>query len=170
MGARNYGAELELRRSLSSMAGDLWGLLRDVSVLVNYTYVDSRIEIDPNESALSLTNPNHPLTGQPDQLANVGLEWRRPEWGTGVRMLYNHVGEKLFTGGTLGLPDVYEEPRDSFDLIWTQELAFVTPGLGLKMSATNLTDEERLWTQGGGTYRRYDPGRTFGLSLSYEPF
>jgi outer membrane receptor protein involved in Fe transport len=166
MGARNYGAELELRREL----GSLWAGLRDVSAVVNYTYVDSQIEIDPNESALSLTNPDHPLTGQPEQLGNVGLEWRQPEWGSALRLLYNHVGEKLFTGGTFGLPDVYEEARDTFDLIWSQELAFVAPGLGVKLSGTNLTDEERLWTQGGGTYRRYEPGRTFGLSLSYEPF
>lgn len=166
MGATNYGAELELRRSL----GSLFGGLRNVSAVVNYTYVDSQIEIDPDESALSLTNPEHPLTGQPEQLANVGLEWTQPEWGISLRMLYNHVGEKLFTGGTLGLPDVYEDARDTFDLIYSQELAFVAPGLGLKLSGTNLTDEERVWTQGGGIYRRYEPGRTFGLSLSYEPF
>ncbi len=166
MGATNYGAELEFRRSL----GSLFDGLRNLSAVVNYTYVDSEIQIDPDESALSLTNPDHPLTGQPDQLANVALEWVQADWGTGLRLLYNHVGERLFTGGTLGLPDVYEDARDTFDLIYTQELAFVAPGLGLKLSGTNLTGEERVWTQGGGIYRRYEPGRTFGFSLSYEPF
>jgi outer membrane receptor protein involved in Fe transport len=165
-GARNYGAEVEFRRDL----GSLWEPLEDFTAVLNYTYVDSEIEIDPNQSALALTNPTHPLTGQPDQVGNLMLAWARPEWGTGVHVLVNHVGEKLYAGGTLGVPDVFEDARSSLDVVWNQDLAFLAQGLSVKLSGSNLTDEAREWTQGGEIFRGYDPGRTYGLSLTYEPF
>jgi outer membrane receptor protein involved in Fe transport len=132
--------------------------------------VDSKIEIDPNQAALALTNPTHPLTGQPDQVGNLMLEWDRPEWGTGLRLLFNHVGDKLYVGGTLGVPDVFEDARTIVDAVWSQELAFLARGLSLKLSGSNLSGEERVWSQGGEVFRAYDPGRTYGLSFSYEPF
>jgi outer membrane receptor protein involved in Fe transport len=165
-GARNYGAEVEFRRNL----GSLWGALEDFTAILNYTYVDSKIEIDPNQAALALTNPTHPLTGQPDQVGNLMLEWDRPEWGTGLRLLFNHVGDKLYVGGTLGVPDVFEDARTTVDAVWSQELAFLARGLSLKLSGSNLSGEERVWSQGGEVFRAYDPGRTYGLSFSYEPF
>jgi outer membrane receptor protein involved in Fe transport len=110
------------------------------------------------------------LTGQPDQVGNLMLEWDRPEWGTGLRLLFNHVGDKLYVGGTLGVPDVFEDARTTVDAVWSQELAFLARGLSLKLSGSNLSGEERVWSQGGEVFRAYDPGRTYGLSFSYEPF
>lgn len=169
-GARNYGLEVELRRDLSFIGATLWEPLEDFSAVLNYTYVDSEIEIDPDQAALALTNPTHPLTGQPDQVGNLMLAWDRPDWGTGVHLLLNHVGEKLYAGGTFGIPDVLEEDRTSLDFVYNQDLAFLAQGLAIKLSGSNLTGEERLWTQGGEVFRAYDPGRTYGLSVSYEPF
>lgn len=163
-GAVNWGAELEVRRNL----GSLWEGLERFDTTFNYTWVDSEIEIDPEATAL--TNPTRPLAGQPDQVANVMIDWSAPEWGTSLRLLANYVGEKVSRGGTLGLPDVLEEDRTTVDMVWRQDLDRFLQGLSLKLSGTNLTDEERVWSQGGGIFRRYDPGRSYGLSLSYELF
>ena len=162
--ATNWGGELELRRNLGSLSK---GLER-FSVIGNYTYVDSEIEIDPDDTAL--TNPTRPLAGQPDQVVNLMLDWNHPELGTGLRLLVNFVGDKVARGGALGVPDVIEEERTTVDLVWRQELAFLADGLSAKLSGSNLTDEGRLWTQGGGVFRAYDPGRSYGLSLSYDLF
>ncbi|HEX2254354.1 MAG TPA: TonB-dependent receptor [Thermoanaerobaculia bacterium] len=167
-GARNYGLELELRRDLGSLAR----MLREVTAIVNYTWVDSEIRIDP--TATILTNPTRALVGQPDQVANLVLEWARPAWGTGLRLLVNHTGEKVAQGGALGLPDVLEEARSTLDLVYRQDLGTwfrgAAPGLTFKLSGANLLGEEKRWTQGGETFRVYEPGRELGVSLSYSLF
>lgn len=162
--AENFGFELELRRHLAS----LWTPLSNWTAIVNYTWVDSEISIDPTQT--SATNPTRPLAGQPDQVANLVLEWVQPRWGSTARVLWNYSGEKVAFGGQLGLPDVLEEPWSTLDLVWSQDLGGWVPGLSLKLSAANLLDEEREWTQGNGTFRAYEPGVSYGLSLGYRPF
>jgi TonB-dependent receptor len=160
--AENYGFELELRRDL----GFLSESLRPFVAQVNYTYVDS--EINVTDEATILTNPSRPLVGQPDSVYNLILEWSQPVWGTTTRILYNYTGEKIYEAGANGLPDVLEEPIGTLDLVWRQSLEGLAPGLGLKLTASNLTDETYEWT--GAINRIWERGRTFGLSLSYTPF
>ncbi|HSG39772.1 MAG TPA: TonB-dependent receptor, partial [Thermoanaerobaculia bacterium] len=162
--ARNYGVELELRRHF----GAFLPALENLTAILNYTWVDSQLDIDPEST--TLTNPSRPLAGQPDNVVNAVLEWAVPRWGSGIRLLYNFTGDKVASGGTFGLPDVVEASRATVDFVWRQELGFVVPGLAAKLSGTNLLDEERLWTQGDGVFRLYDPGRTVSFSLSYSPF
>jgi outer membrane receptor protein involved in Fe transport len=162
--AENYGLELEARRNLGSLTPSL----SDVTVIFNYTYVDSQISIDP--AVTSFTTTDRPLSGQPENVLNLVAEWSRPEWGTGVRLLFNFTDDKVAFGGELGLPDVIEDARTTVDLVWNQDLSGWVPGLGFKLSATNLLDEERSWSQGNGVYRLYEPGVGYGLSLSFRPF
>ena len=161
--AENFGLELEVRRNL----GVLSESLEDFSIILNYAFVDSEITIDPDVSAV--TNATRPLVGQPDNVGNLILDWSRPDSGSNVRLLYNFIGEKVALAGGFGLPDVIEESRSTIDVVWGQELPWAR-GLKLKLSGTNLTDEERLWTQGDGTFRLYDAGRSFSLSFSFSPF
>lgn len=162
--AENYGFELEARRNLGSWVPSL----SEFTVIANYTWVESEISIDP--ATTSFTNPDRPLSGQPDNVVNLVVEWTRPQWGTGVRLLYNFIGDKVALGGEQGLPDVIEEARGSLDLVFRQDLGNWIPGLGFKLSATNLTDEDYEWTQGDGTFRLYDRGVGYSASLSYRPF
>lgn len=166
--AENFGVELEARRNLASFFGGSTGWLSDFTLIANYTWVDSEISIDP--SVTSLTNTDRSLTGQPDNVVNLVLEWSRPESGTGLRLLYNFTGDKVAYGGELGLPDVIEEARTTLDLVVRQDLGPWVPGLGLKLSAINLTDEDYEWTQGDGLFRLYERGVGYSASFSYRPF
>ncbi|HVS62243.1 MAG TPA: TonB-dependent receptor [Thermoanaerobaculia bacterium] len=161
--AENFGFEVEARKRLGSLfSGASW--LDSFTAIANYAWVDSEIEIPADETIL--TNPNRPLTGQPDNLLNFVLEWAPTELGNGiaVRLLYNRIDDKVLLGGALGVPDVFEESRETVDLVWSQPLF---RGLGVKVSAMNLLEEEKVWTQGGEIWRRYQPGRSFGLSFGY---
>jgi hypothetical protein len=160
--AENLGVEVELRRSFGSLAGSLAGW----TGILNATWVDSEISIDPTSTIL--TNPTRPLNGQPDLVVNAVLEWSAANAGTTFRLLWNRTGEKVALGGALGVPDVVEAERDSLDVVLRQSLDRFVPGLAVKLSGSNLTEEERLWTQGGGTFRRYEPGRALGLSVSWS--
>jgi len=163
-GAENYGFEVELRRNLGAVADRL----APFTGILNYTWVESEIAIDP--ATTILTNTSRPLVGQPDQVVNAVVEWSRPASDTNVRLLYNLLGDKVAAGGALGLPDVIEEARSTLDLVVSQGLGDWAPGLAFKLSGSNLLDEPREWTQGGEIFRAYDSGREIGVSLSYSLF
>jgi outer membrane receptor protein involved in Fe transport len=158
--ATNYGFELEARKNLGFVAE----ALSSFTGIVNFTWVESQIEIPAGTSIL--TNLDRPLSGQPDNVLNVVLEWAPERWeSTSVRLLYNSVGDRVILGGAQGLPDVLEDARATFDLTWIQGL---WRELSVKLSATNVLDEERRFTQGGAPWRVYDPGRSVSLSLGYS--
>jgi TonB-dependent receptor len=160
-GATNIGAELEFRRDLGFIADALSPFM----VQLNYTYVDSEIDIGENPI---LTSTSRPLVGQPDYAFNAVLEWAPPRWGTAVRLLYNSKGETLHQAGGVGLPDVYQKPYSTLDLVWKQRLGFLGDGLSLSITASNLTDEKYELT--GGFEQRYQRGRSFGLGVTYTVF
>jgi outer membrane receptor protein involved in Fe transport len=159
--AENYGLELEFRRDL----GFLSETLRPLVLQLNYTWVESQINVGADSIE---TNPERALVGQPDQVYNVVLEWTQPAWGSTARVLFNHSGDKIAEAGAFGIPDVVEQARSTLDLVWRQDLRFISEGLSLKLSANNITDEEIALL--GGMERVYTTGRTVSLSLSYTPF
>src|SRR5262245_865671 len=71
--ARNFGFELEFRRGL----GTLTQVLREFSLLSNFTFVDSNINIRP-EDAFVLTSRSRPLVGQSRYVFNGSILWARP--------------------------------------------------------------------------------------------
>jgi outer membrane receptor protein involved in Fe transport len=157
-GARNFGIELEGRRQL----GVLGPAFEGFTAICNLTWVDSQIELGEDNI---LTNKNRPLVGQPDYVGNLVLEWISPKASTGIRLLYNYTSDKVESGGVYGIPDVIEEGRGTLDLVWRQSFDFLVKGLTFKLSASNLTEEDWLYTQGGEVYRRWEPGRSLSMSI-----
>ncbi|HEV7766794.1 MAG TPA: TonB-dependent receptor [Thermoanaerobaculia bacterium] len=160
-----YGLELEFRRSLESIlpALRLW------SINLNYAYINSDVTIGEHQQSV-VTNKERPLEGQSDQIVNLGLQFYQPQWGTMVRFLGSHSGERLTEVGAFGLPDIYEAASTSLDVVLSQSLGPFAKGLEVKLAGTNLLNAKREFIQGGEIQRRYDPGRKVSLSLSYSPF
>lgn len=162
--ARLYGVELEFRRSLAAISP----ALRLWSVNVNYAYVQSDVAIGEQQLSV-ITNAERPLEGQSDQVVNLALQFYQPQWGTMVRFLGAHSGERLTEVGAFGLPDIYESASTTFDFVLSQSVAFAK-GLEVKLAGSNLLDSRKEFMQGGAIQRRYSPGRKVSLSLSYSPF
>jgi outer membrane receptor protein involved in Fe transport len=161
--ARNQGLELELRRGL----GSLTPALDAFTVILNYSWIDSEISLTDNTIQ---TNLDRPLVGQPDNVGNLVVEWLEPQLGATVRLLYNYTGEKVAFAGTNGLADVVEDPRGTVDLVYRQGFKLWDVDWTVKLAGNNLTNERREFSQGGGLWRGWDPGRTVGLSLSLNFF
>ncbi len=159
-GATNLGAELEFRRGLGFIAD----ALSPFSLQINYTYVDSEINVGDDPI---LTSTSRPLVGQPDNVANVVLEWAPFRSGTNLRVLYNYTGETLREAGGLGIPTSTRAHRYGRRGV-EQQLEFVAEGLALTITGSNLTNQEYELT--GGYEQRYYRGRTFGLGVSYTAF
>ena len=151
-GAQNKGFELEARKSFA----------RWFAVNANYTYVDSQIELERTSGQVQ-TSVDRPLVGQSPHVVNARLVYARPEWGFDARALYNYSGRRIIDVGSLGLPDIYEEARGTFDLI----VAKTFGALNVRLIGQNLNNATYLFTQGGQDQRIYQTGRSIAFSLSY---
>lgn len=179
--ASSIGAEFEFRKALDFVTA----ALEDFSIGTNLTLVKSEVQFRPGDSitvfdgvglipysaaALTDTTSARPLQGQSPYVVNAALGYNNRRWGTTVNLLYNVFGRRLATVGSAGIPDTYEQPRNSLDLSITQALP---AGLLLKVSARNLLDAETLLEQefpSGEkiTVERYRSGRTLSVGLSFS--
>jgi outer membrane receptor protein involved in Fe transport len=151
--ARNVGVEIEARKRLSSI----------FFVGANYTYVDSEITLTPFQTNV-LTSLTRPLSGTSENIINAMAEARLG--GTTVRLLYNYFGDRILDVGSLGLPDILEAGRGTFDLALSHRF----DRLNLRFSLDNLTDAPIEFTQGGELQRGYNYGRVFALQFGYSLF
>jgi outer membrane receptor protein involved in Fe transport len=164
-----YGIEFEFRRDLDfiSEAFSRW------SVGGNLTFIESEVTIPESEMVLlraadPSVSSTRELLGQSPYVFNADINYSRDEWGTSATLSYNVVGERLDLVIFGSLPDVYEQPAPSLNLVISQSLGYRWK---LKFSAKNLLDsnKEKLISLPSEdlVYERYNSGRSFSLSLSY---
>ena len=155
--ARNFGIELEAGHEL----------FEGMFVNANYTFVDSRITLAPEQLTVQ-TSLERPLAGQSKNLFNLTGEYSIRGFST--RLLINYFGDRISDVGSNEAPDIIEQGRGSVDLIFSQRVGRLNVRLGLE----NLTDTEYLFTQGEGsveqTQRVFKLGRTIGLSVGVNVF
>jgi len=163
-GARNMGFELEFRRGL----GSLQPRLSDFSVSSNFTFVDSNVDIKP-EDTLILTNSSHSLVGQSRYIGNVITEWNKPRWRSTARFFFNYVSRRLADVGAFGVPDVFQEGSTTLDFSYQVSLA-ESGKWTVKFEAENLSDAPHRWMQGGFVQREYRSGRNFQIGTTYSFF
>lgn len=163
-GARNVGIELEFRRSL----GFVSKRMKDFSASANFTFVDSKIEIRP-EDATIVTSQSRALLGQSRFIWNAILQWSKPTLHSHAKFYTNYVSRRVSDVGTFRLPDIYQEPTTSVDFVYTY--SFTEKGkYVLRFEAENLANTRFRWTQGPFVQRLYQTGRNFQIGLSYSVF
>jgi hypothetical protein len=83
--------------------------------------------------------------------------------------MMSQFGERLAQVGAgaypSSLPDIYEHPMTSLD--WTMTRSIGSKA-SLKVSAENLLDDHITFVQLGHLVRRYNPGRSFSLSMNFK--
>ncbi len=153
--ARNFGIELEAGRQVNQY----------LFFNANYTFVDSKITLLPEQRSVQ-TSLERSLAGQSKNLFNLTLEFAAR--GFSARGLFNYFGDRISDVGANQAPDIIEQGRGSFDLVFAQRIA----GLGFRLTLENLTDNDYLFTQtgAGDPQRLYKIGRTVALSFSYNVF
>ncbi len=152
--ARNFGVELEAAYDLG----------RGVFVNANYTFVDSRITLAPEQQSVQ-TSLERPLAGQSKNLFNLMAEYALR--GFSARVLVNYAGDRISDVGSNQAPDVVEEGRETVDVVVMQRLG---SKFTFRVSGENLTDSDYLFTQGAARQRLFKVGRTFGVSFGVNVF
>ncbi len=151
--ARNFGIELEAGHTLFS------GLF----VNANYTWVDSRISLRPEQQTVQ-TSLERPLAGQSKNLFNLMAEYTVS--GFSARVLVNYFGDRISDVGSNQAPDIIEQGRETLDLVFGQRFG----RFNVRFAVDNVTDADWQFTQGDESQRRFKLGRTFGVSFGVNVF
>jgi TonB-dependent receptor len=154
--ARNFGVELEAGHQLG----------RNVFLNANYTFVDSKITLLPEQRTVQ-TSLERALAGQSKNLLNLTAEYALRGFST--RLLFNYFGDRISDVGANQAPDIIEEGRGALDLVFAQRIR----GLGIRLTLENLTDSDYLFTQTLNvqeTQRLFKLGRTVTVSVGYNVF
>lgn len=131
-GARALGYEFDYEQRFRFLPGWLSGFGTDL----NWTGVDSRIEIRPGEFS------QLPSTARDTANATLFYEQKgRFE----VRLGANYISRSLFAIGSASGLDVFSEPRFSLDF---GSRFFIRPNLSLYVDAKNLTNTPLKFTEG----------------------
>ncbi len=152
--ARNFGLELEGGHQLG----------RFFFLNVNYTFVDSKISLLPEQLGVQ-TSAQRPLAGQSKNLFNLSGEFAAK--GFSARMLVNYFGDRISDVGANEAPDIIEQGRASLDLVFAQRVKNLIARLALE----NLTNTDYLFTQtltAEETQRLFRMGRTVVAAVTWN--
>ncbi len=158
--AENAGFEFEVYKDFSFL-GERWA---DYYISTNYAYVDSEITLS-SDNVGGQTNDTRPLQGQSPYVINFQLGYDSIDKGLSYSLLYNVFGKRISEAGTSGRPDVFEQPFDQLDFVFSKKFR---DHWKVSFKARNLIDDEVLFLQGDQVQRSYRKGRSFSLGVEYS--
>lgn len=162
------GIEVEVRKKL-----DFADFLKNFSLGWNISLIKSSVSIDENELQLKREfDPDFPATrvmmGQAPYIINAFLNYSNERIGTDITVSYNRSGKRLYLVNAVGIPDIYQQPRNQLDLTVTQSLS---KRFQLRFSARNMLDNHFLAIYPyKGTeyiYQDFTAGRIFSFGIKY---
>lgn len=175
------GGEIELRQNMKTLGESL----KNLTLMVNYTYIRSKIEMSDSEYDSRLKNARtgetindtRDMAGQAPYLINAGLTYdvnggKGFAKGLDAGLFYNVQGKTLQYVGINDLPDVYSKPFHSLNFNMTKVLGEKERfQLGFKVE--NLLDAKResVYQSYHATdqyFERRSPGTKFEFKLSYS--
>ncbi|MDJ0652692.1 MAG: TonB-dependent receptor [Xanthomonadales bacterium] len=162
------GLEIKFYRSLEPLRRWKWfdrDWVDQIYLAGNYSYIDSSIEITEEQRG-RLTNTDRELQGQSPYVFNLQVGYDNEDRGIKATLLYNVFGERISFVGAQGNPDIFEEPFNQLDFVYSQDFFDGQMKLGIK--ARNLLDEEVEFTQGDEFTRIYKKGREFSVGLDWR--
>ncbi len=157
--AENFGFEFEFYKSFDFLGG-FW---EDFYASANFAYIESTVTIAPQNASIQ-TNAERALQGQSPFVINAQLGYSNPDNGITATLLYNTAGERIVQVGTLGRPDIFEQPFNQLDFV----VRYKWKGWTYRLNLRNLLDDEVEFTQGPETTRLFTRGREFTLAALYR--
>lgn len=144
--ATAYGVELEIKKSLSSLAVSKF--LRNLHVNLNSSFIFS--EVDLGSQAVAQKRVRQ-LQGQSPYLVNLGLYYDDEEKYS-ASVAYNIFGPRIFAVGDVNFPSIYELPRHSLDLQVARQFKHVQ----VKLNLQNLLNAQYRFYQDTDTDNKID--------------
>ncbi|WP_018616559.1 TonB-dependent receptor [Segetibacter koreensis] len=141
--ASAYGIEVEARKKMDFINTAFFSRL---TAYANAAYIKGGVTF----GGISSSNP---LQGQSPYLVNGGLTYSSSEDDFVVNALYNKIGPRLRFRSILGAGlNIYEKPRDMFDVQITKKLA--KNKFEIKLTISDILAQSYSW------YYKFDPKAT----------
>ncbi|MBU1345995.1 MAG: TonB-dependent receptor [Alphaproteobacteria bacterium] len=180
------GAEVEVKKyfefldnSMSFIANKRW------LVQANYTYSDSEVQVDADDTVLTLGGAGQPeqaaffitdgsrLQGQSEHVANLQLGWEDDVARSQATFIVNYVSERITArgAGVAGSrePDYIQEPGVFLDFVYRKDFTAMGKDLGFALELRNLlrTDFDEYQELGNKVrINNYDLGSSASVSLT----
>ncbi len=160
--AKNYGLEIEIKKSLSLLSP----LLKNFFFVGNTSFISSNIEIGKSNG---FQRNSRPMQGQADFMMNLGLYFDNYIYGFSSSLTYNKVGKRISRVGFSGLGDIIEMPREQVDFSLSKKILNL---LDVKLVIKNILNQDRIFIQktplGDKISEIQRLGRNISLGLSYQ--
>jgi outer membrane receptor protein involved in Fe transport len=169
--AVDYGIELEWRTKLGGIDSLLnTSLFDQFTFFTNLTYVKSIVDLSNVATAVTEEEKFRPMQGQSPYLINSGLMYQNDELGLGVNIMFNRIGRRIAFVGTNGYQDIYENPRNVFDIQLSKRIFKKGE---IKFNASDLFNNYHVFYQDFNRSGRYEAeqdkqitGIKYGVNLS----
>ncbi|MDP3406029.1 MAG: TonB-dependent receptor [Brevundimonas sp.] len=181
-----FGAELEAKKyfefpdnSASFIANKRW------LVQANYTYSDSEVTVDRDDTVLTLGGAGAPesaaffvadgsrMQGQSEHVANLQLGWEDDVARSQATIIVNYVSERITARGAGAggsrEPDFIQEPGVFLDFVYRKDFTAAGRDLGFALELRNLlrTDFDEYQELGNKIrINNYDLGSSASVSLT----
>ncbi len=182
--ANVLGAEIEMMKSLSFLVRD--SLKRDTSILnqfsvaMNATYMYTTVIIDTTDGGAINTNSIRPLEGASPYLINFDLSYKN-DFGTDddnnkksvlFAASYNVFGPRLFSVGSNGIGDQYEQPVNSLNFVssitFNDTYSFGFKAKNILNPTINIVQQDMVNAGETLNVSSFQRGIDFSLSFSYN--
>lgn len=182
--ANVIGAEIEMMKSLAFLVSD--SLKRDTSILnqfsvaMNATYMYTSVIIDTTDGGAINTNSIRPLEGASPYLINFDLSYKN-DFGSDddnnkksvlFAASYNVFGPRLFSVGSNGIGDQYEQPVNSLNFVssitFNDTYSFGFKAKNILNPTINIVQQDMVNAGETLNVSSFQRGIDFSLSFSYN--
>jgi outer membrane receptor protein involved in Fe transport len=172
----NYGAELEYRLNLGSLAkNDSSSFLKNFTFYFNGALIRSEMDLGAVAGLAEYPDAKRPLQGQSPFLINAGIFYAGPK-DFNVNLSYNLVGQRIAIAGSVQEPSVWENGRNVVDF---QISKIFKKKFELKLNVKDILAQDLVFFQDTNKNKKYDKGidstwqeftfgQTVSLSLKYN--
>lgn len=155
--AQNIGFELEYRSSLSRV----WQKLANFTFSANYSQIWSEIV----ETNVGVERKTRPMQGQSPYVINLSLNYMNAAIGLSASISYNTFGKRIYETANFQGEDIYEFPRNLFDLVVSKNLWY---NIEIKLSIRDLLAEPQEFFEDNILVRQYSSNAKMSLGVSYR--
>jgi TonB-dependent receptor len=177
LSAQNYGFEAELRFKLNMLDSVFKTEQFDrFTVFTNFTYIKSEVNLSNVATAVTDDEKYRPMQGQSPYIINAGIQYQNDSIGLGISLLYNKIGRRIFLVGSNGYRNIYEAPRDLFDIQISKK---IFKNGEIKFNINDVFNQMNVFYQDQNDSKKYEEdedtritgikfGTNYSLSLSYK--
>jgi TonB-dependent receptor len=144
--AKNYGAEIELRKNLDFIGAE------NLVFFSNASFIRSSIDLSKGVSYFDSTRS---LQGQSPYIINAGLTYNMTKIGLSTTLIYNVIGDRVAQVGTVGYGDIYERHRNLLDFSVNKRLGKHGE---VKLTWGDILRPEFVYYQDNNASHKYEAG------------